>query len=125
MFLKSKKRRLHRRHIVNWEALLEVTSPDFHDQIQVKVVNFSSGGALLHSEQISVGNQHLVISAQKPELKLKILLPEMELESRVKIEWYKPLEEGNHFEIGIGFIDFLEKNSDLVDKLIKFLEKNK
>ncbi|MBE9547217.1 MAG: PilZ domain-containing protein [Proteobacteria bacterium] len=124
MFFKGKERRLNKRHVVCWDALLEVRFPDFQDQIQVKVVNFSIGGALLHSEQLSVDNRHLVVSDIKPELKLKIFLPETILESRAEIEWYN-VREKNAFEIGIKFINFIEETRISVDELMKIIEGSK
>ena len=124
MFFKGKERRLNKRHVICWDALLEVRFPDFQDQIQVKIVNFSIGGALLHSEQLSVDNRHLVVSDIKPELKLKIFLPETVLESRAEIEWYKVCEK-NAFEIGIKFINFIEETRISVDELLKIIEGSK
>ncbi|MBN2398596.1 MAG: hypothetical protein JXI32_09465, partial [Deltaproteobacteria bacterium] len=73
---KGKGRRGGKRYVVRWNAILDVRFPDFHDQIDVTVVNFSAGGALLHSKRLTARNQHLVITDTRPELKLKISLPE-------------------------------------------------
>jgi hypothetical protein len=122
---KGKERRLSKRRVVSWDALLEVRFPDFHDQIQVKVVTFSVGGALLHSEQITVENRHLVVSDIKPELKLKISLPETVLELMTKIMWYKVLSEKSIFEIGVSFINFKKESNISIDELRKIIEASK
>jgi hypothetical protein len=103
---KGKERRLAKRDAVSWDALLEVRFPDFNDHIKVKVVTFSAGGALLHSEKITVENRHLIVSDIKPVLKLKISLPETVLELMTKIVWYKVLSEKSIFEIGVSFTNF-------------------
>jgi hypothetical protein len=125
MFLKNKERRLQKRHVVCWDALVEATFPDFQSRIPVKVLNFSIKGALLHSEQISVDNRHLFISAEKPDLILKISLPDMVLESKIDIRWYRLSNEKKLYEIGIGFVNFLERNRGAVDKLMEFLKEDK
>jgi hypothetical protein len=125
MFLKNKERRLQKRHVVCWDALVEATFPDFQSRIRVKVLNFSIKGALLHSEQISVDNRHLFISAEKPDLILKISLPDMVLESKIDIRWYRLSNEKKLYEIGIGFVNFLERNRGAVDKLMEFLKEDK
>lgn len=125
MFLKSKERRLQKRYVVCWDASVEAIFPDFQGQIRVKVLNFSIKGALLHSEQVSVDNRHLFISAEKPDLNLKIFLPDMVLESKIDIRWYRLSDEKKLYEIGIDFVNFLERNRGVVDKLIKFLKEDK
>ena len=124
MFFKGKERRLNKRHVVCWDAILEVNFSDFQAQIQVKVVSFSIGGALLHSEQLSVDNRHLIISDIKPELKLKVFLPETVLESRIEIQWYNILPGKNIFEIGVNFINFMEETHISVDELMKIIEES-
>jgi len=124
MFYKGKERRLHKRHDVYWDALLEVKFPDFQGQIPVKVINFSIKGAVLHSKQFSAGDRHLILSDEKPELKLIISLPEIDLKSRIKIIWYKLLHEESVFQVGTEFIDFMEKNRISVDKLMKIIKGN-
>ena len=122
---KGKERRLSKRRVVCWDALLEVRFPDFHDQIQVKVVNFCIGGAFLHSEQLTVDNRHLVVSDIKPELKLKISLPETVLELTTKIVWYKVLSEKSIFEIGVSFTNFKKESNISVAELINIIEATK
>lgn len=125
MFLKkSKERRLRKRYAVNWDASVEAILPDFRGCIQVKVVNFSAKGALLHSDQVSINNQHLFVSAEKPDLNLKIFLPEMVMESVIEIMWYRWSKEKGLYEIGVEFMDFLEKNRDVAGSLLKFIEKD-
>jgi len=123
MFLKSKERRLQKRYVVCWDASVEAVFPDFQGRIRVKVLNFSAKGALLHSEQVSVDNRHLFISAEKPDLNLKISLPDMVLESRIEIRWYRLSDGKKGYEIGIEFVNFMERNQGAVDKLLKFLKK--
>ncbi|MBW2561203.1 MAG: PilZ domain-containing protein [Deltaproteobacteria bacterium] len=122
---KGRERRLAKRHTVRWDAFLEVRFPDFHDQIPVEVVNFSAGGALLHSEQLTVDNRHLVIAETKPELTLKISLPERVLELTSRIEWYEVLDEKSIFEIGTSFVDFKNEANISVDELIKIMGADK
>ncbi len=54
-------RRRCKRVDVFWDALLEAKFSDFCGQIDVKVMSFSSQGALLHSERLTVKNQHLFL----------------------------------------------------------------
>lgn len=116
---KGRERRQGKRYPVRWDALLEVRFPDFHDQIEVEVVNFSAGGALLHSKQLTVDNRHLIITETKPELTLKISLPERGLELTALIEWYEVLDGRSTFEIGVSFVDFKNEANISVDELIK------
>jgi len=118
---KGRERRQGKRHPVQWDALLEVRFPDFHDQIPVEVVNFSAGGALLHSEQLTVDNRHLVITETKPELTLKISLPERILELTTRIAWYEVVDGRSIFEIGTSFVDFKNEANISVDALVKTL----
>ena len=119
---KGKEQRLFKRRAVSWDALLEAKFPDCHGQIDVKIVNFSAGGALLQSEHIEVGNRHLVVTETKPDLTLKISLPEMMLKVTAKIAWYKVLSDRRLFEIGLHFIDFNKESSVSVDELTKIME---
>ena len=122
---KGKERRRNKRRAVCWDALLEVRFPDFHDQLEVKVVNFSAEGALLHSEKITVDNRHLFITETKPELKLKISLPETVLELRTRIAWYNVLNEKSIFEIGVSFVDFKKESNISIDELMKIMAAGK
>ncbi|MBW2557580.1 MAG: PilZ domain-containing protein [Deltaproteobacteria bacterium] len=119
---KSKERRLNKRHEVSWDAILEARFPDSHGEIEVKVVVFSVGGALLHSELFTVNNRHLFITGTKPELKLKISLPERVLELRVEIAWYNVLNGKSIFETGVSFINFKEEANISTDELLKIIE---
>jgi hypothetical protein len=119
---KGKEQRLFKRRAVSWDALLEAKFPDCHGQIDVKIVNFSAGGALLQSEHIEVGNRHLVVTETKPDLTLKISLPEMILKVTAKIAWSKVLSDRRLFEIGVHFMDFNKESSLSVDELIKIME---
>jgi len=118
-FYKGKERRQGKRHAVQWDALLDVRFPDFHEQIPVKVVNLSAGGALLHSKQLTVDNRHLIITETKPELTLKISPPERTLELTARIEWYEVLDGRSTFEIGVSFVDYKNEANISVDELIK------
>ena len=88
LVFKGKERRSGKRYDVRWDAILDVRFPDFHGQIDVTVANFSAGGALLHSQQLTVDTHHLVISDTKPELTLRIPLPERTLDLTTTIAWY-------------------------------------
>ena len=122
---KDKERGTSKRSVVCLDALLEVCFSDFHDQIDVKVVNFSVGGALLHSEELTVNNRHLVVSDIKPELKLKISLPETVLELTTKIVWYNVLSGESIFEIGVSFMNFKKEANISFDELMKIMETSK
>ncbi len=118
---KGKERRLFERHVVSWDALLEAKFPDYHGHIDVKISNISAGGALLQSELIRVGNRHLVVTETKPDLTLKISLPEMMLNITARIAWYKVLNDRHLFEIGLHFIDFNKESNVPVEKLVKIM----
>jgi hypothetical protein len=119
---KGKERRLFERHAVSWDALLEAKFPDCHGHIDVKIVNISTGGALLRSEHIRVENRHLVVTETKPDLALKITLPEMLLNITARIAWYKVLNDRHLFEIGLHFIDFNKESNVPVERLVKIME---
>lgn len=121
----DKERGMSKRHVICWGAFLEVIFPDFHDQINVKIINFSAGGALLHSEYITVDGRHLVVSDIKPELKLKISLPDATvLELTTRIVWYKVLSEKSIFEIGISFMNFKKEANISIDRLMKVMRES-
>ncbi len=121
----GKGRGMSKRYAACWDALLEVILPDFNEQINVKIINISVGGALLHSEQITVDGRHLVVADIKPELKLKISLPESVLELTTKIVWYNVLSEKNLFEIGINFMNFKKEANIPIDGLMKIMKEGK
>lgn len=121
---KGKERRLGKRYTVCWDAILDVQFPDSHDQIEVQVVNFSAGGALLHSKRLTVDNRHLVITEIRPELTLKLSLPEAVLELTTTIEWYEVLNEDGTFEIGVIFTNFKGESNTSVAEVIRLMEES-
>ncbi|MBN1635053.1 MAG: PilZ domain-containing protein [Deltaproteobacteria bacterium] len=103
-------RRQNKRYEVSWDAKLLVQFPEFSDQMVVTVDNISIGGALLQSKKITIQDQHLIIGDLKPELLLRIDLPDVAFESSFRIAWYRHVDEKNFFEIGIEFIDLSDAN---------------
>jgi len=121
MFFWKKDRRYERRYEVLWDALLDVRFPDFKAQMPVKVTNFSNVGALLQAEQIFLNRRHLIDAHQRPELKLKIFLPEGHLETKINICWYTWSVKNIAFEIGVQFTDMFKEGMTLVDQVINRL----
>lgn len=125
LVFKGKERRGGKRYDVRCDAILDVRFPDFHGQIDVTVANFSAGGALLHSQQLTVDTHHLVVSDTKPELTLRIPLPERTLDLTTTIAWYNVSNKNGIFEIGVNFLHFKEESNMTVDELFKIMRKNK
>jgi hypothetical protein len=111
-------RRRRKRVIVYWDAVLEAKFPDFQGQINVKVINFSVEGALLHSERLDIDRRHLVVAETKPELMLKITMPGHTFEFAIGIVWYNILYGKSIFEIGINFIDLKKELNPSFEELI-------
>jgi len=116
--LLRKDRRISKRYVVSWDALVEVAFHDFHGQLPVTVADFSESGVLLNSKQIFLNNRHLIAASRRPELTLKIFSPEGTLESPVEIRWYDWSVEKNLFEIGVQFINSPEDSKVIINKLI-------
>lgn len=119
LVFKGKERRSGKRYDVRWNAILDVRFPDFHGRIDVTVVSFSAGGALLHSQQLTVDTHHLVVSDTKPELTLQIPLPGRSLELTTTIAWYNVSNKNGIFEIGVTFSHFKGESDITVDELVK------
>ena len=119
LIFKGKERRSGKRYDVRWDAVLDVRFPDFHGQLDVTIANFSAGGALLHSQELSVGTHHLVVSDTKPELTLQISLPERSVKLTTTIAWYNVSNKNGIFEIGVNFLHFKEESNMTVDELVK------
>lgn len=111
-------RRLEKRLTVSWEAVLKATFVGFEDIMTVTVSNFGLKGVLLYTDNLSVLNQHLMIKREKPDLRLTIHTPSGEIDSRVEIRWYTWSCEKNLFEVGVNFINLLENNRPVVDRIL-------
>jgi hypothetical protein len=112
-----KDRRLDKRLTVSWNAVLKAHFVGFEEVMTVTVSNFCLKGVLLYTDNLSVLNQHLMISRHKPDLWLTIFTPDGEIESKVEIRWYTWSCEKNLFEVGVNFIDLLENNRPVVDRI--------
>jgi len=111
-------RRLDKRLTVSWDAVLKVTFVGFEDIMTVTVSNFGLKGVLLYTDNLSVLNQHLMIKREKTNLRLTIYTPSGEIDSRVEIRWYTWSCEKNLFEVGVNFINLLENNRPVVDRIL-------
>lgn len=111
-------RRLDKRLAVSWDAVLKATFVGFEDIMTVTVSNFGLKGVLLYTDNLSVLNQHLMIKREKPDLRLTIYTPSGEIDSRVEIRWYTWSCEKNLFEVGVNFINLLENNRPVVDRIL-------
>ena len=96
-------RRLDKRLTVSWNAVLKATFLGYEEVMTVTVSNFCLKGVLLYTDNLSVLNQHLMISRHRPDLRLTIHTPDGEIESRVEIRWYTWSCEKNLFEVGVNF----------------------
>jgi hypothetical protein len=115
-------RRWNKRLTVSWDAVLTAAFVGFEKVMAVTVSNFSLKGVLLYTDNLSVLNQHLMISREKPDLRLTIHTPSGEIDSRVEIRWYTWSCEKNLFEVGVNFINLLENNRQLVDYILNARE---
>lgn len=111
-------RRMDKRLTVSWDAVLKATFVGFEDIMTVTVSNFGLKGVLLYTDNLSVLNQHLMIKREKPDLRLTIYTPSGEIDSRVEIRWYTWSCEKNLFEVGVNFINLLENNRPVVDRIL-------
>ncbi len=118
VFSGRKNRRRFKRHEVQWEGELKASISGVEEIIKVRIASFSAGGALLHSDLIYAGPYHLASAEYDPELSLSIFTPDGILESHFKIRWYNRSVELDTFLIGIEFLDMLEKNQELIDKIV-------
>ena len=125
IFWGNKERRLKHRYPVSWNAVIEVRFPDFHEQLYVKVINFSGMGARLYSELVFLNHHHLISKENPPHLILKIFLSEGNFESPVEIKWYQWSVEKNCFEIGVEFRNMINETSMIRDKIISELQSRK
>jgi hypothetical protein len=112
-----KDRRLDKRLTVSWNAVLKAHFVGFEEVMTVTVSNFCLKGVLLYTDNLSVLNQQLMISRHRPDLWLTIFTPDGEIESKVEIRWYTWSCEKNLFEVGVNFIDLLENNRPVVDRI--------
>jgi len=122
MFFWKLKHRRKKRYMVFLNGLLKVRFPDFQDQLTVTVDNLSDMSATLHADRIFLNGRHLIALHQRPELNLRIPLPDGVFESKIEIRWYRWLTEKNIFEIGTRFTDILKENQLIVDKTIHRLQ---
>lgn len=113
-----KDRRLDKRLTVSWNAVLRANFVGFEEVMTVTVSNFGLKGVLLYTDNLSVLNQHLMISRHRPDLRLTIHTPDGDIESKVEIRWYTWSCEKNLFEVGINFISLLENNRPVVDRIL-------
>jgi len=109
---------MDKRLTVSWYAVLKATFVGFEDIMTVTVSNFGLKGVLLYTDNLSVLNQHLMIKREKPDLRLTIYTPSGEIDSRVEIRWYTWSCEKNLFEVGVNFINLLENNRPVVDRIL-------
>jgi len=66
----------------------------------------------------------LVITEIRPELTLKLSLPEAVLELTTTIEWYEVLNEDGTFEIGVIFTNFKGESNTSVAEVIRLMEES-
>jgi hypothetical protein len=112
-------RRRHKRYDVDWNALLEIDSPDINDYLISSVVNLSRSGALIFSPYISFRSYHLATASQNNELNLIIHSPLSELDAKIGIKRYSWDDQDRGFYLGVEFKDLCEKNQDIVDGIIR------
>ncbi len=118
VFSGRKNRRRFKRRGVQWEGELKARISGVEEIIKVRIASFSASGALLHSARIYAGPYHLASAENDPVLSLSIFTQDGTLESHFKIGWYNRSVEMDTFLIGIEFLDMLEKNQELIDKIM-------
>lgn len=112
-------RRLYKRHPVNWNALLTIETDDFSDYITVPVINVSTEGALIQSNGISIHHRHFAAASLDRELTLVIHTPEGEMDSEIRVMYFKWSEAKKQFDIGARFINISEKNLAIMRRAIE------
>lgn len=118
IFSGRKNRRRFKRREVQWEGELKAKIAGVEEIIKVKIASFSAAGALLHSDRVYAGPYHLASPENYPDLKLSIFTQDGTLESHFKIQWYDRSVKLDTFLIGIEFLDMLENNRELIDKIM-------
>ena len=118
VFSGRKNRRRYKRREVQWEGELKAKISGVEEIIKVQIANFSAADALLHSDRIYAGPYHLASPDNDPDLSLSIFTQDGTLESHFKIRWYDRSVELDTFLIGIEFLDMLENNRELIDKIM-------
>ena len=97
-------RRNKERVEVAWQAELLWQFPDKKGFLPVRVSNVSMQGALVLSKTMMAGNRHLFVSDEKPDLRLRLVLPgDHELTPRVKIARFQKVEETPLFHLAVNF----------------------
>ena len=114
-------KRHHRRYTVNWQAFLEIDSPDFNVFFLTPVLDLSRSGALVRSPSLCFHNYHLAVAAQNNELNLIIRSPLSELDSKIHLRRYVWDEQSKGYHLGVEFRDICDKNQDLMGEIIRSL----
>lgn len=122
MLFWKRKHQQKKQYMVFLNGLLSVRFPDFQDQLTVTVGDFSDEGATLHADRMFLNGRHLIALHQRPELDLRIPLPDGVFESKIEIRWYRWLVEKNIFEVGTRFTEVLKDNQLVFDKTLRRLQ---
>jgi c-di-GMP-binding flagellar brake protein YcgR len=112
-------RRRAERYKVGWTGKLTCYFPDHEENIEVSVVEVSSGGARLEVETLQVGQYHLVIGSESSRFTLKVNLPEYAISVPVRIIWYSTAREKDAFNLGVIFLKTSAKVQETIDRIIK------
>lgn len=118
-------RRYNGRFNVDWSASLNCLFPNFRETLQVKVIEFSIGGARLLLERLQTGPFHLVINDDLGQLQLRLGVLEEGINLPIHIQWYNYKEDQGAFVAGVEFLNINEEDQILLTQVLKHLKRGK
>jgi hypothetical protein len=98
-------RRRSERFNVSWTGTLTCYFPGHMEDIEIKVVEISTGGARLEVKSLEVGQNHLVLGSETSRFTLKVSLPEYAVSVPIRIIWYSTAQEKHVFNLGVLFLE--------------------
>ncbi len=114
-------RRRYKRHAVRWEGSLRCVFSNCEETIPIDVVEVSMSGARLLMHRMQVGQHHLLISDQSPDVDLDMSVPGGAVTASIALRWYNYDEENRRFAVGIEFIELDTESQATLKEAIKEL----
>lgn len=112
-------RRRSERFRVAWTGKLTCYFPGRMEDIDIRVVEVSAGGARLELETLEVGQNHLVIGSDSCRFTLKVSLPEYALSVPIRIIWYSTAQERHAFNLGVLFLETSSEVQATIEKILR------
>jgi hypothetical protein len=112
-------RRRSERFKVAWAGRLTCYFPGLVEDIEVKVMEISAGGARLEVETLEIGINHLVVGSESTRFTLKLSLPEYALSVPIRMIWYSAAQDKHAFNLGVLFLDTSAEVKETFDKILK------